>query len=134
MSGSFDVYTSLMGFCILQVRLFMNRALFDAKSFYCMVNCHLLSFEVCRDIEDRLSKLGDHPIESYGLAFIYAEEAKDARIKSYLDKHLTRDSRLDDMSNLKAYVSRILISRTLNCNSAASCVDINRYDLFFYFV
>ena len=107
----------------------MNRALFDEKSFYCMVNCHLLSFEVCREIEDRLSKLGDHAVENYGLAFIYAEEAKDARIKSYLDKHLTRDSRLAEMSRLKAYVMEILTSRSHSADSAASCVDINRFDL-----
>ncbi|XP_067940322.1 E3 ubiquitin-protein ligase rnf213-alpha-like [Watersipora subatra] len=63
-------------------------------SFYCLVNCHLLKYDVCRIIENRLSNLADHEVDSYGLAFIYAEEARDARIKAYLDKQLVRNWQL----------------------------------------
>lgn len=110
----------------LQVKLFMNRALYDEQSFYCVVNCHLLSFEVCREIEDRLSKLGDHMIENYGLAFLYAEEAKDARIKAYLDKHLIREHTLAEITEIKEYTQRILTHRSADYGISASKVDINR--------
>ena len=92
----------------LQVALFLNRALNDPVSFYCMVNCHLLKYEVCRLIENRLNNLADLKVKTYGLAFIYAEEVKDARIRAYLDKQLARNCQLADVTSLKDYVCRLL--------------------------
>ncbi|XP_067936891.1 E3 ubiquitin-protein ligase rnf213-alpha-like [Watersipora subatra] len=74
-----------------EVRLFLNRALADPNSYYCMVNCHLLNYDVCRVIETRLSNTADDTVKDYGLAFIYAEEKRDARIRAYLDKYLVKN-------------------------------------------
>ena len=104
----------------------MNRALYDETSFYCLVNCHLLSFDVCRDIEDRLSKLGDHQVQNYGLAFIYDEQSRDARIKAYLDRHLIGFHPIAEISNIRDYVHMILAARTSAHDVTASCVDSTR--------
>ncbi|XP_067940324.1 E3 ubiquitin-protein ligase rnf213-alpha-like [Watersipora subatra] len=91
-----------------EVGLFLNRALHDGCSFYCLVNCHLLKYDVCDIIENRLSHRADHDVDSYGLAFIFAAEAKDARIKTYLDKQLVRHWQPADEVKLKAYVKHLL--------------------------
>ena len=72
-----------------------------------MVNCHLLKFECSKVIETRLSNLADVK-PTYGLAFIYDEKVKDARIKAYLDKQLVRNFSYADKNKLKAYVQGIL--------------------------
>ena len=104
----------------------MNRALYDETSFYCLVNCHLLSFEVCREIEDRLSKLGDHQVQNYGLAFIYDEQSRDARIKAYLDKHLIGFHPMAEISKIRDYVQMILAARSSSYDFTASSVDSTR--------
>jgi len=90
------------------VSLFLNRALSDPDSFYCMVNCHLLSYEVCRFIENRVSDATEEGNKDYGLALIYAEEVREARIRAYLDKYLVKNPMLADKKKLTAYVTRIL--------------------------
>ena len=104
----------------------MTRALHDETIFYCLVNCHLLSFDVCREIEDRLSKLGDHQVQDYGLAFIYDEQVRDARIKAYLDRHLIGFHPLAEIPKIRGYVHKILAARTSAHDASASCVDSTR--------
>ena len=94
---------------MLKARLFLNRALADPNSFYCMVNCHLLSYEVCRLIETRLSNTADDKVKDYGLAFIYAEERKDARIRTYLDKNIVKNAQLADVPKLSKYIKKVLL-------------------------
>ena len=90
-----------------------------------MVNCHLLRFEVCRIIENRLNNLADLKVKNYGLAFIYAEEAKDARIRAYLDKQLVKNWQLAEQPCLRKYVQKILhVSKALP--KTACCVDSER--------
>mgnify|MGYP001803125186 CR=1 FL=1 len=86
----------------------MSRALNDPLSFYCMVNCHLLGYDVCRYIESRLTNTADDALKKYGLAFIYAEEKRDARIQAYLDKHLVKNMHLTEPEALQDYVQKIL--------------------------
>jgi len=90
-----------------------------------MVNCHLLSYEVCRFIENRLSSTGDDKVTTYGLAFLYAEEAKDARIRSYLDKNLVKNVKLAPMADLAAYVEKLL-KLPDSVRSSASLADPNK--------
>ena len=55
-----------------QVEIFLSRALSDRSSFYCMVDCHLLEFEMCRYIQMRVTELDEiNKVDDYGLAFIY---------------------------------------------------------------
>ena len=55
-----------------QVEIFLSRALSDRSSFYCMVDCHLLEFEMCRYIQMRVTELDEiNKVNDYGLAFIY---------------------------------------------------------------
>jgi len=109
---------------VLQVSLFLNRALNDPMSFYCMVNCHLLTYKVTQVIENRLNNLADHTIDSFGLAFIYDERAKNCRIKVYLDKHLVKNPMIVDEASLRAYVSALL--KVDDCIESASSVDPDR--------
>ena len=80
----------------------------DPLSFYCMVNCHMLGYDVCRSIETRLSNTADDTVKSYGLAFIYAEEKRDARIRAYLDRYHVKNVKLSTPAKLKKYVQGIL--------------------------
>lgn len=104
--------------------MFLNRALSDPYLFYTMVNCHLLKYDVCRVIEKRLNSMADQKIKSYGLAFIYAKEEKDSRIKAYLDKYLVKDSPIVDDLHLQKYVKGILTIS--NHSKSACCVDKDR--------
>lgn len=103
----------------------MNRAFNDKLSFYCMVNCHRLRFEVCREIENRLSNMADNTTPDYGLAFIYSSRAKDARIKAYLDKNLVRNPIIADKRDIAAYVERIMKHSNMDIRSASE-VDQSR--------
>ena len=89
-----------------------------------MVNCHLLKFEASRVIEARLSNLADVKVK-YGLAFIYDEEVKDARIRAYLDKQLVRNFAYADKDRLKAYVQGIL-KVPEEVTTTACCMDKDR--------
>jgi len=109
---------------VLQVSLFLNRALNDPMSFYCIVNCHLLAYKVTQVIENRLNNLADHTIDSFGLAFIYDERAKNCRIKVYLDKNLVKNPMIVDETSLRTYVLTLL--KVDNCIEAASSVDSDR--------
>ncbi|XP_067936895.1 E3 ubiquitin-protein ligase rnf213-alpha-like [Watersipora subatra] len=91
-----------------EVRLFLNRALADPNSYYCMVNCHLLSYDVCRVIETRLSNTADDTVKDYGLAFVYAEEKRDARIRAFLDKNVVKNCRQANLAVLREYVGNSL--------------------------
>ncbi|XP_067936897.1 E3 ubiquitin-protein ligase rnf213-alpha-like [Watersipora subatra] len=91
-----------------EVRLFLNRALADPNSYYCMVNCHLLSYDVCRVIETRLSNTADDTVKDYGLAFIYAEEKRDARIRAFLDKNIVKNCQPAKLAVLREYVENSL--------------------------
>ena len=66
---------AISGICdcyFFQVEIFLSRALSDRSSFYCMVDCHLLEFEMCRYIQMRVTELDDiNKVDDYGLAFIY---------------------------------------------------------------
>ena len=104
----------------------MNRALNDQCSFYCVVNCHLLRYEVCRVVEDRLSKLASLSKKQFGLAFIYDIKAKDARIKTYLDKQLAKSYELASVEKLQAYVKQILQAPE-DVEVSKWCVDPDRY-------
>lgn len=77
-------------------------------SFYCMVNCHLLGYDVSRYIETRLSNTADDEVKSYGLAFFYAQEKRDARIRAYLDKHLAKNVEISGEAELRQYVLQML--------------------------
>ena len=105
--------------------MFLNRALNDPVSFYCMVNCHLLKNDACELVENRLNNLADHTVNTYGLAFVYAKEEKDARIRAYLDKHLAKNCSLAEESKLKDYVNSILRVPE-SVQKTASCVDPKR--------
>ena len=74
-----------------------------------MVNCHLLTYEVCRLIETRLSNTADDKVKDYGLAFIYAEERRDARIRSYLDKNVVKNYQITELTQLCQYVKKVLL-------------------------
>ena len=110
---------------LFQVRLFMSRALNDPFSFYCMVNCHLLGYKVCSYIETRLTNTADDTVKQYGLAFIYAEEKRDARIRAYLDKHLVKNVQLTAHDKLRDYVQEIL-TVPQEIRLSASTVDPTR--------
>lgn len=103
----------------------MSRALNDPLSIYCMVNCHLLGYDVCRYIETRLTNTADDTVKTSGLAFIYAEEKKDARIRAYLDKHLVKNMQLTEPERLQSYVQKILTLPD-NVRLSACSVDPNR--------
>jgi len=111
---------------ILQVALFLNRALNDPLSFYCMVNCHLLDYEVCRVVENRLSNTTDDTVKDYGLAFICAEEKRNARICLYLGNHLVKNPLLTDLHTLSHYVLQMLTVPEKVTKTACS-VDKSRY-------
>ena len=104
----------------------MNRALNDQCSFYCVVNCHLLQYEVCRVVEERLSKPASLSNKRFGLAFIYDIEAKDSRIKTYLDKQLAKSYELASVERLQAFVKNILQTHE-DVEAAKWCVDPDRY-------
>lgn len=61
-----------------------------------------------RYIETRLSNTADDKVKTYGLAFIYAREKKDARIRAYLDQHLAKNVELSDEAELRQYVLEML--------------------------
>lgn len=84
----------------------MNRALSDPLSYYCMVNCHLLSYEICRYIEKRLTHFSDNEHKNFGVAFIYDEEAKDARIVALLDNYLIKQHSMCCKESLCQFVKR----------------------------
>ena len=89
-----------------------------------MVNCHLLKFEVSKVIEERLHNWADIKVK-YGLAFIYDEEVKDARIRAYLDRQLVRNFEYADKDRLKAYVQSIL-KVPEEVTTTACCMDKDR--------
>lgn len=99
----------------------MNRALADHFSYYCMVNCHLLSYAICKYIERRLVDGSINDTDNFGLCFIYAEENKGARIRAHLDKHLLRDVTPVDLPKLQDYVKHI--TRVEEGVKSASSVD-----------
>jgi len=88
-----------------------------------MVNCHLLKYDICQSIENRLNNLADFKNNSFGLAFIYDECAKNSRIRAYLDKYLLRNVQITDVKKLKSYVQELL---TTNVQMSACCVDPER--------
>ena len=90
-----------------------------------MVNCHLLSYEVCRLIETRLSNTADDKVKDYGLAFIYAEEKRDARIRAYLDKHLVKTPEYAKLPQLQKYVEQLLMIPD-SVSQSACTVDPSR--------
>ena len=102
--------------------MFLSRALADPNSFYCMVNCHLITYEVCRFIETRLSSITDGRVKNYGLAFIYAEEKRDARIRAYLDKHLIKNPVPAELEDIRNYVKKVLTEH----RSEKSACDVDR--------
>ena len=95
-----------------------------------MVNCHLLNYEVCRLIETRLSNTADDKVKDYGLAFIYAEEKRDARIRAYLDKHLIKKPDYTELSTISQYVMKIL--KVPESKQSACVVDRERYAMLFF--
>ena len=99
----------------------MLRALTDPHSYYCLVNCHLLSYEMCRHIDAKLTSKADIKAgNDLGVAFIYAEEARDTRIRVYLDKYLVRDVMPPSPQELQNYVMKILRS-----DRATSACDVD---------
>lgn len=109
-----------------QVRLFLNRVLADPDSFYCMVNCHLLSSDICRMIDNRFSNNLGEMVKNYGLVLIYAQEYNDARIRAYFDKHLVKNSQLAKPSSLKEYVAK-MVKVPDSVKDTACSVDPNRF-------
>ncbi|XP_067936885.1 E3 ubiquitin-protein ligase rnf213-alpha-like [Watersipora subatra] len=91
-----------------EVMLFLSRALKDSTSFYCVVNSHLLEHDICKEIEQTISAANEMSNVQYGLAFIYSEEVKNARIRTYLDKYLVKNVEVAPLENLKTYVSKNL--------------------------
>ncbi|XP_067936886.1 E3 ubiquitin-protein ligase rnf213-alpha-like [Watersipora subatra] len=101
-----------------EVRLFLNRALADPNSYYCMVNCHLLNYDVCRVIEDRLGNTADDTVKNYGLAFLYAEEKRDARIRAILESYLVKNPAQADIQQLQKYLAKTLLKIPSRTKSA----------------
>ena len=93
-----------------------------------MVNCHSLSYRVSRVIEKRLSQTADDEVKTYGLAFLYAQEKRDARIRAYLDKHVKKNVELATPTKLRQYVQKIL-TLPQNVNQSPCTVDPTRYVL-----
>ena len=93
-----------------------------------MVNCHSLSYRVSRVIEKRLSQTADDEVKTYGLAFLYAQEKRDARIRAYLDKHVKKNVELATPPKLRQYVQKIL-TLPRNVNQSPCTVDPTRYVL-----
>ena len=91
-----------------QVDLFLSRAFLDTHSVYVMVNCHLLDYDTCKLIEYRISQQKDAGNTQYGLVFIYPEEVKDAKIRSYLDKYLVKSAEIAEKGRITQYVLRML--------------------------
>lgn len=105
--------------------MFLNRALADKESVYCVVNCHLLTYDICRTIENRLTQTADDH-KDYALIFIYAEEAKDARIRAYFDKQLVKNAQPAKPEVLEQYVQRIL-QLPAGTQKSACLEDPDRY-------
>lgn len=62
-------------------------------------------------------------MKDYGLAFIYAEEKKDARIRAYLDKNLVKNRAIAKADDLTRYVAQILKIPDSMKNQTAAIVD-----------
>lgn len=120
-----DCTICLRCFALLQVVLFLSRALADNVSFYCMVNCHLIDYEICKEIEEKLSRARDQRNVNYGIAFIYDDEFKDARIRAYLDKHLVKNHAITTVRRLTDYVANILAGPS-SVSESACAADPNR--------
>lgn len=102
----------------------MNRALSDLQSYYCMVNCHLLHYDVCQFIEKRLNNFHGKEVKDYGLAFIYDEESTGARIVAILDRYLIKQHPILPEQSLSKFVKNMLTVPKIA--KAACCVDHER--------
>lgn len=74
-----------------------------------MLNAHLLSHSSCKFIEHRFHNLADNQYkDSFGIVFIYDEEMRDCRVRSYLDSYTVNESHITDTESLKSYVEKLL--------------------------
>lgn len=104
----------------------LSRAFADPHSFYTLVNCQYLDHDICKVMEHRLSlERSEQKNFSYGLAFLYCEEVKDSKIRSYLDKYLVRNAEVSDRERITHYVQRML-KVAPEVEHTCSCVDKDR--------
>lgn len=82
----------------------MERALSNTGSLYCMAHCERLSSAAYDEIEAKLAKLTDKRDSKYGLVFLYAEEASNARIKSCLGNYLVNSASITEPEILQEYI------------------------------
>lgn len=88
-----------------------------------MAHCEKLSYGACKEIEQRMSKISDLKQIKYGLVFLYAKEAADARIRAYLDKFFVKNTTTAPIEKLKEYVA----TKILICSTDTVVVDPERY-------
>ena len=67
--------------------------------------------------------MADNKVKDFGLAFIYASEAKDSRIRAYLDRQLVRNAVPSDLKTLAAYVAKIT---TIPSQISRSAADVDQ--------
>lgn len=93
-----------------------------------MAYCEKLSYSACKEIEQRMSKISDLKQVKYGLVFLYAKEAADARIRAYLDKFFVKNTTITPNEKLKEYVAKkILTCSAETAQISSAVVDPERY-------
>ena len=74
-----------------------------------MAHCERLSSSAYDEIENKLGKITDSKETMFGMVFLYAEEASNARIRSCLGNYLVKSAEVTDTEKLREYVtSKIL--------------------------